>query len=151
MADDVLKLGLVLGYWFAGPPAGVPEQIAAAEDLEWAWRVLAEGWAIAFDPALRVDASHAWTTASELYRRERRCAQALAALPDAPLYRARDVARDWWSEMPDDRHSPFAHRFLNHRRWAGLAGRYLGSRAAVSRRRSRAAPTTPASEQPPGG
>ena len=28
-----LKLGLVLGYWFAGPPAGVAEQIAAAEEL----------------------------------------------------------------------------------------------------------------------
>src|SRR6187431_2911845 len=33
MSDDELKLGLVLGYWFAGPPAGVPEQVAAAEDL----------------------------------------------------------------------------------------------------------------------
>src|SRR6478609_5728639 len=33
MSDDELKLGLVLGYWFAGPPVGVPEQIAAAEDL----------------------------------------------------------------------------------------------------------------------
>src|SRR5215207_3171531 len=32
MADD-LKLGLVLGYWFAGPPVGVPEALAAAEDL----------------------------------------------------------------------------------------------------------------------
>ena len=32
MAED-LKLGLVLGYWFAGPPAGVPEMLAAAEDL----------------------------------------------------------------------------------------------------------------------
>jgi F420-dependent oxidoreductase-like protein len=32
MADE-LKLGLVLGYWFAGPPTGVAEQIAAAEDL----------------------------------------------------------------------------------------------------------------------
>ena len=122
------------------------EQIAAAEDLEWAWRVLAQGWEIAFDPALRVDASHAWTTASELYRRERRCAQALAGLPGAPPYRARDVARDWWSEMPDDRHSPFAHRFLNHRRLAGLAGRYLGSRAADSSRPSSAAPAAPASE-----
>ncbi len=32
MADD-LKLGLVLGYWFADPPTGVADQIAAAEDL----------------------------------------------------------------------------------------------------------------------
>lgn len=33
MADDDLKLGLVLGYWFAQPPVGVPEMLAAAEDL----------------------------------------------------------------------------------------------------------------------
>ncbi len=33
MADGDLKLGLVLGYWFAQPPAGVPDAIAAAEDL----------------------------------------------------------------------------------------------------------------------
>jgi len=33
MADDDLKLGLHLGYWFAGPPAGVAETVAAAEDL----------------------------------------------------------------------------------------------------------------------
>jgi F420-dependent oxidoreductase-like protein len=32
MAKD-LKLGLVLGYWFAGPPTGVAEQIRAAEEL----------------------------------------------------------------------------------------------------------------------
>src|SRR3954467_9791998 len=32
MADD-LKLGLVLGYWFAQPPVGVPAALAAAEDL----------------------------------------------------------------------------------------------------------------------
>ncbi|NLV56066.1 MAG: LLM class F420-dependent oxidoreductase [Acidimicrobiales bacterium] len=28
-----MKLGLVLGYWFAQPPVGIAEQIAAAEDL----------------------------------------------------------------------------------------------------------------------
>lgn len=33
MADDDLGLGLHLGYWFADPPVGVTEQIAAAEDL----------------------------------------------------------------------------------------------------------------------
>ena len=32
MADD-LKLGLALGYWFAGPPTGVAETLATAEDL----------------------------------------------------------------------------------------------------------------------
>lgn len=33
MAEGDLKLGLVLGYWFAQPPVGVPEALAAAEDL----------------------------------------------------------------------------------------------------------------------
>ncbi|MCU1499519.1 MAG: hmd [Acidimicrobiales bacterium] len=33
MAADDLKLGLVLGYWFAQPPVGVPEVIATAEEL----------------------------------------------------------------------------------------------------------------------
>jgi F420-dependent oxidoreductase-like protein len=28
-----LKLGLVLGYWFSGPPPDAPAQVAAAEDL----------------------------------------------------------------------------------------------------------------------
>jgi F420-dependent oxidoreductase-like protein len=32
MFDD-LKLGLVLGYWFSGPPSNATEQVAAAEDL----------------------------------------------------------------------------------------------------------------------
>src|SRR3954462_8026333 len=32
MAKD-LKLGLVLGYWFAGKPTGVAEQIRTAEEL----------------------------------------------------------------------------------------------------------------------
>ncbi|MCU1352263.1 MAG: hmd [Acidimicrobiales bacterium] len=32
MADD-LKLGLVLGYWFAQPPVGVPDMLRAAEEL----------------------------------------------------------------------------------------------------------------------
>ena len=31
--SPAMKLGLALGYWFAGPPAGVGEQVAAAEDL----------------------------------------------------------------------------------------------------------------------
>ncbi len=33
MAPPDLKLGLVLGYWFAGPPTGVAEQVAMAEEL----------------------------------------------------------------------------------------------------------------------
>ena len=31
--STAMKLGYTAGYWGAGPPAGVPEAIAAAEDL----------------------------------------------------------------------------------------------------------------------
>ena len=44
MSED-LKLGLALGYWFAGPPSGVAETLAAAEDLGFdsAWSAEAYG------------------------------------------------------------------------------------------------------------
>jgi F420-dependent oxidoreductase-like protein len=41
---DELKLGLVLGYWFAGPPTGVPELIATAEDLGFSSMWTAEAY-----------------------------------------------------------------------------------------------------------
>ncbi len=39
-----MKLGLQLGYWGAGPPAGVEEQIAAAEELGFDSVWTAEAW-----------------------------------------------------------------------------------------------------------
>ncbi len=39
-----LKLGLQIGYWGAGPPAGVPEQIAEAERLGFDSVWTAEAW-----------------------------------------------------------------------------------------------------------
>jgi rhamnosyltransferase len=106
------------------------EAIEAAEDKEWALRVLEAGGVIAVDPALWVDYSHVWRSgAVSTYRRQKRCARAIASFAGPSPYSLRDCLREWWSEMPDDRHSPLLHRF-DYRRVVGLAGKYAGQRAA---------------------
>ena len=60
MADDDLKLGLVLGYWFAQPPVGVPEMLRAAEDLGFTAAIAPEQGLPAFASApLRASVSPA--------------------------------------------------------------------------------------------
>jgi rhamnosyltransferase len=103
------------------------EKLTAAEDREWAQRVLDAGWVIAFDPELTVDMSHAWRSPAEYFRRQRLCAHALAGIADLPEYGLGDLRREWWSVLPDDRHSPWLYR-IDPRRLAGLAGKYLGRR-----------------------
>jgi rhamnosyltransferase len=111
------------------------EELDYAEDREWALRVTAGGWTLVYDPALWVDMSHSWSGWRNLYTRRRRAARAVAAFSGAPPYGLRDLARDWWADIPSDRHSPAAHRFLNMGRMAGLAGHYVGRREAVAARR----------------
>jgi rhamnosyltransferase len=106
------------------------ETVEAAEDKEWALRVLEAGWVIAVDPALWVDYSHVWRSGVlSTYRREKRCARAIARFAGLSEYPLRKCLGEWWSEMPDDRHSPLLHR-LDYRRMAGLAGKYAGQRQA---------------------
>lgn len=111
------------------------EEMDYAEDREWAWRVTAAGWKLVYDPALWVDMSHAWKGTRNFYTRQRRAARAVASFSAPAPYKMSDLARDWWTEIPSDRHSPAAHRFLNVRRLAGLAGRYVGRRQAAAARR----------------
>ncbi len=82
---------------------------------------------IAFDPELSVDMSHVWRNPRVHFRRQRLGARTLAAFADLPRYRLRDCVREWWSGLPDDRHSPWLYR-LDVRRMAGLAGKYAGHR-----------------------
>ena len=106
------------------------ERLGAAEDREWAFRVLDAGWAIVVDPLLHIDLSHVWRSGlRELYLRQRGSAQAIASFADLPSYRLRDCLREWWAEMPDRRHSPLLYR-LDYRRMVGLAGKYAGVRRA---------------------
>jgi rhamnosyltransferase len=123
--------------WRAAVWAEFPfdEQLPAAEDKEWALRVTAAGWTIAYDPALLVDQSHAWQAAPALFRRRQKEARAIASFADVPPYRPRDLVRDWWRDLPEDRHSAFFNRFVNYRRLAGLAGRFVGHRAGIGARK----------------
>lgn len=106
------------------------ETLEASEDREWSWRVLEAGWVIAFDPALWVDLRHRWRAGiREMYRRHKREARAVASFSRHPPYRLRDCLREWWSDMPDDRHSPLLYR-LDYRRMIALAGKYSGERIA---------------------
>lgn len=118
--------------WRASVWADFPfdESMDYAEDREWAWRVTAAGWRIAYDPRLWVDMSHSWKGTRNLFTRQRRGSRAIASFASTPRYTLRDLRRDWWSDIPDDRHSAMAHRWLNVGRLAGLAGRYVGDREA---------------------
>jgi rhamnosyltransferase len=106
------------------------ERLDAAEDKEWALRVLDAGWVIAVDPALWVDLSHGWRDGLVgTYRRHKLNSRVVSEFASLPPYTARDLAREWWSERPDRRRSPWRFR-LNHRRAAVLLGKWAGSRAA---------------------
>jgi rhamnosyltransferase len=106
------------------------EELDYAEDKEWALRVLRAGYLLVFDPDLYVDMSHMWRTGlRSYYIREKRAAAALDRFAPLGPYRAGDLLREWWTDIPQDRHSALAHRFLNYRRLAGLTGKYIGHRA----------------------
>jgi len=106
------------------------ETLWAAEDREWAFRVLDDGWVIAFDPHLVVGMTHVWRSGlREYYRRQRGSARAICSFAELPPYGLRDVLRDWWKRFPDRRHSATLYR-LDPRRMAGLAGKYAGYRQA---------------------
>lgn len=104
------------------------ETISTAEDKEWAARVLAAGWTIAFDPELFVTFAHGWRTPAEFYRRNVGYARAIRTFADVPRFGWTELAREWWSDMPDTRHSRSFHRFANYVRIVGLAGKFVGHR-----------------------
>lgn len=110
------------------------ETITACEDKEWALRVMDAGWVIVFDPSLAVPLAHRWGEGARSYfRRNRKEAEALGGFVSLPPYGLRDVAHDWWSDYPDDRHSTFFHRFVNYLRFARILGRYVGQRSCRGR------------------
>ena len=103
------------------------EELPASEDKEWASRVLEAGFVIAVDPDLYVDMSHRWRAGPlAYYRRQKKEWEAAAEIFDLEPYGPRSLVREWWSNIPPDRHSAFAHRFLNYLRFAELLGKYRG-------------------------
>lgn len=109
------------------------ERLDYAEDKEWALRVTAAGLLIAYESVLLVDGSHAWASARDFYGRKKRSARALASFADLPPYDVRDLAREWWRELPADGRSPAFNRFVNYRRMAGLLGWFAGQRGNARR------------------
>lgn len=117
------------------------EQLDYAEDKEWALRVLQAGWTVAYDRGLWVDMSHAWRAgAKEVFQRHRRGYRAVGSFVELRPYRLGDLRREWWNELPADRHGRFAHRFLNYKRAAQLAGKWVGRREAPGVRGSTVPP-----------
>ena len=72
------------------------EMLESAEDREWSWRVLKEGWVIAMDPELGIATRH--RTAEGLrhwYRISRRDVRAVATFMPLAPYSRRDALREW--------------------------------------------------------
>ena len=111
------------------------EALDYAEDREWAKRVLESGYVLVFDPELWIDVSHIWRNGvRNFYTRQRRARASMDTFLDMGPYGWRQFVYDWWNRIPNERHSPFFHRFINYRRLAGLLGQLAGARE--SRRRS---------------
>jgi rhamnosyltransferase len=101
------------------------EALPYAEDKEWALRVLARGWVIAFDPRLWVDMSHQWRGGNrEWCSRQWRSARAIASFSPHARYGPRELMTDWWRVPRGKR--PLWQRRLNPNRLPGLVARYVG-------------------------
>lgn len=112
------------------------EEVTTAEDRLWAIEMTARGWAIAFDPSLWVEPAHRWKHgALNFLRRERRELIVIGSYAALPAYTRPMLVRDWWRQIPEDRHCATFHRMLNYRRAAGLVGKYLGHAEARRTRR----------------
>jgi rhamnosyltransferase len=105
------------------------EEIDACEDKEWAWRVLAEGRAIAVDPLLDVPKPHRRRAGMRaLYGRSRREAGALAPRTGVREYAPGQALAKWWNVPVGDARSPVVRR-MNPYRLAEIAGRWAGERS----------------------
>ena len=118
--------------WRANVWAQFPfnEQIEAAEDREWSWRVLDAGWVLIFDPKIWVSLEHSWKGGlRNFYYRQRQDRAAIGTFTALPEYGLSELTQEWWRGTPADGHSKLFHR-LNPLRMAGLLGKYAGQRQA---------------------
>jgi rhamnosyltransferase len=110
------------------------ERLVACEDKEWAFRVLASGRRIVFDPALFVGGAHRKAAGPrEYFRRVRRESAAYATFAPVAELTASDAVRRWW-RIPPGGH-PLRSR-LSVMRTAEIAGVYTGRRAGRRSRRN---------------
>ena len=102
------------------------EELEAAEDREWSWRVLQEGWVIAMDRRLGVPTPHrvvegyrAW------YRRHRRESRDLARFVPLAPYTRLDALEEWWDVGGRRRRFGLRAR-VSPRRIAAIVAKYQG-------------------------
>jgi hypothetical protein len=77
------------------------EDLPAAEDKEWSWRVLAAGWTIAYSPHLAVTDSHRRQAGPAAYaRRVLKERGALASMGAIPPISMRQALEEWWNPEP---------------------------------------------------
>jgi rhamnosyltransferase len=104
------------------------ETVPTTEDRRWSWAIVRAGWEVVLDPTLWVDMSHRWGSGVRPYFRRVRAEEYwMGTIAPVPPYGVRDVVSDWWSRIPEDRHSRAFHR-VNPLRMAELAGVWAGRR-----------------------
>jgi rhamnosyltransferase len=102
------------------------EDMPFTEDKEWAWHWLNDGWRVALDPALQVEHDHSRDPLHVIFERSRRGWIGFTMYLDLPPYPARELLREWWSNL--DGHANHARARLSPRRLARLLGKYAGLR-----------------------
>ncbi|MCW2991405.1 MAG: glycosyl transferase family 2 [Solirubrobacterales bacterium] len=102
--------------------------LPGAEDKEWAWGWLRQGWTHVIGSDLVVEHDHTHDPVRDVYARARREWAGFAMFLELGPYPLRALAREWWSDLGTYR-SPLRAR-LSHRRAARLLGAYAGRRGA---------------------
>jgi len=123
------------------------ETLESAEDREWSWRVLKEGWVIAMDPQLGVGTPHRVAEGlRHWYRITRRDVRAIATFMPLPPYTRRDAVRDWRDIRFVKRRFGLRARISPWRMLALLA-KYHGIRDGAQVRSGQRPPWRPAAKQ----
>jgi rhamnosyltransferase len=102
------------------------DDLPGCEDKEWAWHWLERGYLCVVDPAVAVDHDHSHDSLVSIYRRALREARAYSAFAAPAPYGARELGREWWSDLRW--YGSPARARLSHRRAARLLGAYAGRR-----------------------
>ena len=110
---------------------GFRADLPACEDKEWALHWMRRGYVCVVDPALAVEHDHTHDSLRSIFSRARREAEGFARFLERPPYGARELAREWWSDLRW--YDSPARARMSHRRAARLLGAYSGRRAAAGR------------------
>ncbi len=115
--------GFRASLWRQRPFRG---DLPACEDKEWALHWLERGYTCLVDPALGVEHDHTHDSVRAIFNRARREAEGYAAFTQQAPYGARELIRDWWSDLRW--YDSAVRARLSHRRGARLLGSYAGRR-----------------------